>query len=75
MLFFSRILKLPLFIAVAGSVSCSDPPYPPSSVITDMAPGFIAFRKRVNAEKFVKGFGGLVLTYKEALEVWKQQMK
>ena len=46
-----------------------------STVITDMAPGFIAFVTRVNAEKFQKGFGGKVVTYQEALEIWKEQMK
>jgi nitrous oxide reductase accessory protein NosL len=46
-----------------------------STVITDMAPGFISFLTRVNAEKFQKGFGGKVVTYKEALEIWKDQMK
>lgn len=46
-----------------------------STVITDMAPGFIAFATRANAEKFQKGFGGKVVTYQEALEIWKAQMK
>ena len=46
-----------------------------SSAITDMAPGFISFATRTNAEKFQKGFGGKVVTYKEALEIWKGQMK
>ena len=46
-----------------------------SSVITDMAPGFIAFKKRVDAEKFSKGFGGQVVTYEEALEIWGKRMK
>jgi len=46
-----------------------------STVITDMAPGFIAFVTRANAEKFQKGFGGKVVTYQEALEIWKEQMK
>jgi len=46
-----------------------------SSVITDMAPGFIAFKRRENAEKFSKGFGGQVVTYNEALEIWKKKMK
>ena len=32
-----------------------------SSAITDMAPGFIAFKTRANAEKFAKGFGGQVV--------------
>ena len=46
-----------------------------SSVITDMAPGFIAFKRRNDAEKFVKGFGGQVVTYEEALKIWKERMK
>ncbi|MBU0733254.1 MAG: nitrous oxide reductase accessory protein NosL [Proteobacteria bacterium] len=46
-----------------------------SSVITDMAPGFIAFKIKANAEKFAKGFGGRVVTYEEALEIWKKQMQ
>jgi nitrous oxide reductase accessory protein NosL len=46
-----------------------------STVITDMAPGFISFLTRVNAEKFQKGFGGKVVNYREALEIWKEQMK
>jgi nitrous oxide reductase accessory protein NosL len=46
-----------------------------SSVITDMAPGFIAFKRKDDAEKFAKGFGGKVVTYKEALEIWKERMK
>ena len=46
-----------------------------STVITDMAPGFIAFVAKLNAEKFQKGFGGKVVTYQEALEIWKEQMK
>jgi nitrous oxide reductase accessory protein NosL len=46
-----------------------------SGVITDMAPGFIAFATQTNAEKFQKGFGGKVVTYQEALELWKGQMK
>ncbi len=45
-----------------------------SSVITDMAPGFIAFKRKINAEKFARGFGGRVVTYKEALAIWKKQM-
>jgi nitrous oxide reductase accessory protein NosL len=40
-----------------------------------MAPGFIAFATKANAEKFKKGFGGKVVTYQEALEIWKEQMK
>ncbi len=44
-----------------------------SSVITDMAPGYIAFTTKSNAEKFAKGFGGKVLTYDEALEIKKKE--
>ena len=46
-----------------------------SSVITDMAPGFIAFKRRGDAEKFAKGFGGQVVTYDEALKIWSKTMK
>lgn len=46
-----------------------------SSAITDMPPGFIAFSTKTNAEKFQKGFGGKVVTYQEALDVWREQMK
>ena len=46
-----------------------------STVITEMAPGFIAFINRTNAEKFQKGFGGKVVTYQEALGIWKDQME
>jgi nitrous oxide reductase accessory protein NosL len=46
-----------------------------SSVITDMGPGFIAFKTRTNADKFAKGFGGQVVTYEEALEIWGKVMK
>lgn len=46
-----------------------------SSVITDMAPGFIAFSTKEKADKFAKGFGGKVVSYQEALRVWKEQMK
>lgn len=46
-----------------------------SSVVTDMAPGFAAFKLRANAEKFANGFGGEVMTYEEALEIWKKEKK
>ena len=45
-----------------------------SSVITDMSPGFIAFKRRTDAEKFATGFGGQVVTYKEALAIWSKRM-
>ncbi len=43
-----------------------------SSVITDMAPGFITFKLKANAEKFAAGFGGQVVTYEEAIAIWKR---
>jgi len=46
-----------------------------SSVITDMGPGFIAFSTKEKAENFAKGFGGKVVNHREALEIWKEQMK
>jgi hypothetical protein len=46
-----------------------------SSVITDMAPGFIAFKRKEDAEKFAKGFGGQVVGYSEALEIWSKRME
>jgi len=46
-----------------------------SSVITDMAPGFIAFRSKDHAVKFVQAFGGNVATYDEALDLWKKQLE
>ena len=46
-----------------------------SSVITDMAPGFISFNRKKNAEKFATGFGGQVLNYLQALDLWKKHMK
>ncbi len=44
-----------------------------SKVITDMAPGFIAFRQRADAEKFRKESGGQVLTFNEAVSVWTER--
>ena len=46
-----------------------------SSVTTDMGPGFIAFKDRMNAEKFQNGFGGEVVTYPEALKIWAEIKK
>jgi len=46
-----------------------------SSVTTDMAPGFIAFSTKEKAENFAKGFGGKVVNHREALGIWKEQMK
>ena len=44
-----------------------------SSVVPDMAPGFIAFSKRADAEKFQAEFGGKVVTYTEALSLWTER--
>lgn len=44
-----------------------------SKVIADMAPGFIAFRQRADAEKFRKESGGQVLTFDEAVSVWTER--
>ncbi len=44
-----------------------------SSVITDMAPGFITFKRRGDADKFARGFGGEVMTYQDALVRWKRE--
>jgi copper chaperone NosL len=41
-----------------------------SRTIADMAPGFIAFKHRVDAEKFQKESGGRVLSFDEALSAW-----
>lgn len=46
-----------------------------STVITDMAPGFIAFRRKENALNFAKGFGGQVVSYEQALEIWEKQLR
>jgi len=42
-----------------------------SNIITDMSPGFIAFFSEKNARNFVKGFGGKVLTFDQAMAVVK----
>lgn len=39
-----------------------------SSVITDMSPGLIGFVDKSLAEKFIKGFGGELLSYQQALD-------
>lgn len=40
-----------------------------SNIITDMSPGFIAFSSEKNARNFVKGFGGKVLSFDQAMQV------
>lgn len=44
-----------------------------SRVLADMAPGFIAFRLRADAEKFQAEFGGEVLNFEEALSAWTKR--
>jgi nitrous oxide reductase accessory protein NosL len=39
-----------------------------SSIVTDMSPGLIGFIQKSHAEKFIKGFGGEVITYQQGLE-------
>ncbi len=40
-----------------------------SEAVPDMPPGFIAFARRSDADKFQKGFGGRVVTFEEAMEL------
>jgi|WetSurSiteA1Bulk_404760.scaffolds.fasta_scaffold16800_1 copper chaperone NosL len=44
-----------------------------SKIIADMAPGFIAFKQRTDAEKFQNESGGRVLSFEEALSVWTER--
>jgi nitrous oxide reductase accessory protein NosL len=44
-----------------------------SRIVSDMAPGFIAFRLRTDAEKFQKESGGRVLSFSEALSLWTER--
>ena len=44
-----------------------------SRVIADMAPGFIAFQRREDAETFQSESGGRLLDFDEALEVWTER--
>jgi len=46
-----------------------------SKVVTDMAPGFIAFRQPADAEKFRKESGGRVLSFDESLSLWSERRK
>jgi peroxiredoxin len=39
-----------------------------SDAVPDMWPSFIAFRTKSDAEKFRKGFGGMILDYEQALK-------
>jgi hypothetical protein len=44
-----------------------------SKVVADMAPGFIAFQQRADAEKFQKESGGQVLSFDAALFRWTER--
>jgi len=44
-----------------------------SKAIPDMAPGFIAFRYRADAEKFQTESGGRVMSFDEALSAWTER--
>lgn len=46
-----------------------------SSVITDMSPGFIAFLTEDQALRFVKGYGGKVVDFKQAMSIVKNGFK
>ncbi len=46
-----------------------------SKVVADMAPGFIAFRQRADAERFQKESGGRALSFDEALSLWSERRK
>jgi nitrous oxide reductase accessory protein NosL len=42
-------------------------------IVSDMAPGFIAFKLRTDAEEFQKESGGRVLSFSEALSLWAER--
>jgi copper chaperone NosL len=44
-----------------------------SKIVPDMAPGFIAFQKRSDAEKFQKESGGQIMSYQESLSAWSER--
>jgi len=44
-----------------------------SRVLADMAPGFIAFETKENADNFQKENGGKVLSFDESLAVWRER--
>ena len=46
-----------------------------SKIIADMAPGFIAFEQRADAEKFQKEAGGRVMSFDESLSSWSERRK
>jgi hypothetical protein len=44
-----------------------------SKIVPDMAPGFIAFRQRADAEKFQKESGGQIMSFDESLSAWAER--
>jgi len=42
-----------------------------SSIVTDMSPGFIAFSSEDRARRFVKGYGGKVVDFTQAMHIVK----
>jgi hypothetical protein len=44
-----------------------------SKVVPDMAPGFIAFRQRADAEKFQTESGGQIMGFDESLSAWAER--
>ncbi len=44
-----------------------------SKVVPDMAPGFIAFRQRSDAEKFRMESGGQIMSFDESLSAWAER--
>ena len=46
-----------------------------SKIITDMSPGFIAFKSQDHADRFAKGFGGTVLTLQQSIDAVKGGFK
>ena len=44
-----------------------------SRIVPDMAPGFIAFRQRSDAEKFRMESGGQIISFDESLSAWAER--
>lgn len=44
-----------------------------SKIVADMAPGFIAFQQRADAEKFQKESGGQIMSFDESLSAWAER--
>lgn len=44
-----------------------------SEVVADMAPGFIAFQRRADAEAFQKESGGQIMTFNESSSRWAER--